>query len=56
MITVDDPTVTYSLQFKYPFKEVTIQCTGHTNVFLTQRYLNGETQHELGGPRATESF
>lgn len=55
MITQDDATVTYSIRFKYPFREITIECTGHSHVFLTQRYLNGETQHEIGGPRADSS-
>ncbi|KAI8050035.1 RAI1 like PD-XK nuclease-domain-containing protein [Thamnidium elegans] len=52
-IVIDDATITYSIQFKYPFQEITIECTGHSNVFLTQRYLEGQTQHEIGGPRAT---
>lgn len=56
IITKDDATVTYSIRFKYPFREITIECTGHSHVFLTQRYLNGETQHEIGGPRADSSI
>ncbi|KAI9267520.1 RAI1 like PD-XK nuclease-domain-containing protein [Helicostylum pulchrum] len=51
-IVNDDATVTYAIRFKYPFQEITIECTGHSDVFLTQRYLEGQTQHEIGGPRA----
>lgn len=55
-VTQDNATVTYLIKFKYPFQEITIECTGHSNVFLTQRYLNGQIQHEIGGPRVSSSF
>ncbi|KAL0146172.1 RAI1 like PD-XK nuclease-domain-containing protein [Mucor lusitanicus] len=53
VITQDDPTVTYAIRFDYPFQEITVECTGHSHVFLTQRFLDGTTQHDIGGPRAS---
>ncbi|CAO3635367.1 unnamed protein product [Mucor fragilis] len=53
VITQDDPTVTYAIRFDYPFQEITIECTGHSHVFLTQRFLDGTVQHDIGGPRAS---
>jgi RAT1-interacting protein len=55
-IVNDDATITYSIKFDYPFEEITIECTGHANVFMTQRYLDGTVQHEIGGPRVTPVF
>ena len=52
IINQDDPTVTYAIRFDYPFQEITVECIGHSHVFLTQRFLDGTTQHDIGGPRA----
>ncbi|KAG1169830.1 hypothetical protein G6F70_008113 [Rhizopus microsporus] len=53
-ITKDDPTTTYRIEFKSPFEEINIECTGHANVFLTQRFIEGKTLNEIGGQRATQ--
>ncbi|KAG0176423.1 Dom-3 Z [Apophysomyces sp. BC1034] len=51
-IEKDDPAVTYSIVWKEPWHELVLSCEGRTNSFLTQRFLDGETSHEIGGPRA----
>lgn len=51
-ITKDDATVTYSIRFEYPYQEINIECTGHSHVFLTQRFIDGTIQNEIGGSRA----
>ncbi|KAI9481344.1 MAG: RAI1 like PD-XK nuclease-domain-containing protein [Benjaminiella poitrasii] len=51
MITENDVTVTYSIEFEYPFREIKLKCTSHTHIFLTQRYLDGTVEHEIGGER-----
>lgn len=52
VVTVDDAATTFAIEFKPHLQEIHIRCTGHTNVFLTQRFLDGKTQHEIGGQRA----
>ncbi|KAG2214531.1 hypothetical protein INT46_003081 [Mucor plumbeus] len=52
IINQDDHTVTYAIRFDYPFQEITVECIGHSHVFLTQRFLDGTIQHDIGGPRA----
>ncbi|KAG1191678.1 hypothetical protein G6F36_002159 [Rhizopus arrhizus] len=52
VVTIDDAATTFAIEFKPHLQEIHIRCTGHTNVFLTQRFLDGKTQHEIGGQRA----
>ena len=52
VVTIDDPTVTYSIVWKEPWREIHVEYNGHKDTFLTQRYLDGEVSHEIGGPRA----
>ncbi|KAJ8663683.1 hypothetical protein O0I10_000932 [Lichtheimia ornata] len=54
VVTEDDPTVTYSITWNAPWREIRVSRAGHVNVFLTQRYLDGETSHDIGGPRAQQ--
>ncbi|KAI8968584.1 RAI1 like PD-XK nuclease-domain-containing protein [Mycotypha africana] len=51
-ITVNSATTTYAIDFKYPFREIRLYCTDDSNVFLTQRFIRGRVQHEIGGERA----
>lgn len=51
-MTIDDAATTFAIEFKPHLQEIHIRCSGHTNVFLTQRFLDGKTQHEIGGQRA----
>ncbi|KAI7897652.1 RAI1 like PD-XK nuclease-domain-containing protein [Cokeromyces recurvatus] len=51
-MTENDATLTYLIEFKYPFKEINLTNTGHSHVFLTQRFINGTIQHDIGGERA----
>jgi RAT1-interacting protein len=51
-VVANDPTLTYSIKWNQPWRELTMEYTGHDHVFLTKRFLDGETSHDLGGPRA----
>ncbi|KAI8374469.1 RAI1 like PD-XK nuclease-domain-containing protein [Radiomyces spectabilis] len=51
MVTVDDPMTTYTIRWEAPFRSISIELSGQTNTFLTQRYINKETSHNIGGPR-----
>ncbi|KAG1446203.1 hypothetical protein G6F56_009651 [Rhizopus delemar] len=51
VVTEDDATTTYSIEYKPHLERIDTTCTGHKNVFLTQRFLDGKTQHEIGGER-----
>ncbi|ORY92994.1 RAI1 like PD-XK nuclease-domain-containing protein [Syncephalastrum racemosum] len=52
VVTLNDPCTTYAIVYKAPFREITVECCGEQNTFLTQRYIEGSTQHEIGGERA----
>ncbi|KAI9317756.1 RAI1 like PD-XK nuclease-domain-containing protein [Dichotomocladium elegans] len=53
VVTEDDPTVTYTISWQEPWREIRlIRATGKEDVFLTQRYLDGKISHDIGGPRA----
>ncbi|KAI8148932.1 RAI1 like PD-XK nuclease-domain-containing protein [Fennellomyces sp. T-0311] len=52
VVTVDNPSVTYSIVWKEPWREITVECNGRKDTFITQRYLDGEVSHEIGGARA----
>ncbi|CAO3621899.1 unnamed protein product [Cunninghamella blakesleeana] len=54
-IVDNDPTITYSIKWKQPWDKLTLECTGHDNVFLTQRFKEGTTSHEIGGSRITNT-
>ncbi|KAI9279752.1 RAI1 like PD-XK nuclease-domain-containing protein [Sporodiniella umbellata] len=54
-ITTDDATTTFSIEFKPHLERIDVSCTGHEDVFLTQRFLDGTTQQEIGGERATRA-
>ncbi|KAI9499528.1 RAI1 like PD-XK nuclease-domain-containing protein [Zychaea mexicana] len=53
VVTVDDPSVTYSVAWKEPWREIFIECNGKKDAFLTQRYLDGTMSNDIGGPRAS---
>lgn len=54
VITIDDPEHTYTITFQQPYQEIRILSSGKKNVFLTQRYLEGNTSDKIGGPRVGE--
>ncbi|KAI9308347.1 RAI1 like PD-XK nuclease-domain-containing protein [Cunninghamella echinulata] len=47
----NDPTITYSIKWQQPWDKLTLEYTGHDNVFLTQRFKEGNISHDVGGPR-----
>ncbi|ORZ25307.1 RAI1 like PD-XK nuclease-domain-containing protein [Absidia repens] len=51
-IVDNDPTVTYCIKWQHPWRELVMECTGHDNVFLTKRFIDGEVSNNIGGPRA----
>ncbi|KAG2184190.1 hypothetical protein INT44_009205 [Umbelopsis vinacea] len=54
MITIDDPEHTYTITFEHPFQEIRIRSSGKKNIFLTKRYMEGQTSDRIGGPRVGE--
>ncbi|KAI8342809.1 RAI1 like PD-XK nuclease-domain-containing protein [Chlamydoabsidia padenii] len=51
-VVANDPTITYSIKWQAPWRDLTLEYTGHDNVFLTKRFLDGQVSHDIGGPRA----
>lgn len=51
VITIDDPEHTYTITLEHPFQEIRIRKSGRENIFLTKRYLDGQTSDQIGGPR-----
>lgn len=47
-ISKDDAMITYSIKFDYPYRNVIIDCTGHSDIFLTQRFIDGTVQNAIG--------
>jgi RAT1-interacting protein len=54
MITIDDPEHTYTITFEHPFQEIRMRSSGRNNIFLTKRYMEGQTSDHIGGPRVGE--
>ncbi|KAI9010805.1 RAI1 like PD-XK nuclease-domain-containing protein [Phycomyces nitens] len=53
VVVDDDPMVTYLVEWKAPWKEITIVKEVQPQPFITQRYIDGEISNAIGGPRVS---
>ncbi|KAI8599463.1 rai1 protein, partial [Dissophora ornata] len=47
IITTDDPEVTYTIRWAYPFQAIEVEFAGKKNAFLTERFLRHSSRPNL---------
>ncbi|KAF7723121.1 Dom-3 Z [Apophysomyces ossiformis] len=55
VVKEDDPTVTYFIEWKKPWTQLTITRERKYKAFLTQRFIDGETSSKCGGRRVRKT-